>query len=245
VLNYFQPPESWNNPASSALKKENSSYMDISFIEASRESTFDWHIVQVKKWLQFDGGRKLDSALVYASVELRAAIERYLFELLFLLKEGKLFAEEEKRCRSQKGLFALIQETDPFYRKTFEFTRLVADITPGSPEITIVDTAFLRKGWENLSEYCHMHLDPERAFGSPGREFQKKGFALIGEILQKFHEWERESNCGVLRRSSQPDEVRDVYDKFIRSEIDADQAKRMLILIEPVLISRQLLKQSI
>lgn len=36
------------------------------FLEAPRDVTFDWHIVQAKKWLEFDGGRELDSVLVYA-----------------------------------------------------------------------------------------------------------------------------------------------------------------------------------
>ena len=160
--------------------------MGIFFIEASRDVTFDWHVVQVRKWLRFDGGRELDSVLVYAAVELRAAIERYVFELLYLLKEGSFSTDEEKRCRSISGIFALMKETDPFYRKTVEFTKLVAAITPGLPEVTVVDTGFLKRKWENLSEYCHMQFHPERTFRSLGKEFQKQGFALIREVLQKF-----------------------------------------------------------
>ena len=44
---------------------------------------------------------------------------------------------------------------------------------------------------------------------------------MIREILHKFHEWKVESNCAVLARSSLPEEVRNVYDKFIREDIDA------------------------
>lgn len=58
--------------------------MNIPFLEAPREVTFDWHIVQAKKWLEFDGGRELDSILVHAAVELRAAIERYIQPLAVL-----------------------------------------------------------------------------------------------------------------------------------------------------------------
>jgi hypothetical protein len=171
------------------------------------------------------------------------AIERYVFELLNLLKEHKLSRDEERRCRSIEGIFALMKETDPFYRKTIEFTKLVVAITPGLPEVTVVDTAYLHRKWKELSEYCHMQLRPEGTFGSQGREFQKRGFALIREILQKFHEWKVESNCAVLACSSLPEEVRDVYDKFIREEIDVGQAKRMLVLMEPVLQVRMGLRQ--
>jgi hypothetical protein len=217
--------------------------MTISFLEVPREVTFDWHIVQAKTWLEFDKGRELDSVLVYAAVELRAAIERYIFELLYLLKEGKLSANEERRCRSIRGIFALMEETDPLYRKTIEFTKIVAAITPGLPEITIVDTAYLNRKWQDLSEYCHMQFRPAETFGSQGRKFQKQGFVLIREVLQKFHDWKIESNCAVLARSSLPAEVRAVYDKFVRKDIDADQAKRMLVLMEPVLQARQGLGQ--
>jgi len=212
--------------------------MNVSFLETPRDVTFDWHVVQAKKWLAFDARRELDSVLVYAAVELRAAIERYVFELLYLLKEGKLSADEEKRCRSITGIFALMKETDPFYRKTIEFTKLVISITPGLPEITVVDTAYLTRRWQDLSQYCHMQFHPEQTFESRGRKFQKHGFALIREILQKFQEWRVESSCGILARSSLPQEVRNVYDRFLREEMDAGQTKRMLILMEPVLRSR-------
>ena len=212
--------------------------MSIPFLESPREVSFDWHIVQTMKWLEFDGGRKLDSTLVYAAVELRAAIERYVFELLYLLKEGNLSQDEQKRCRSIAGIFALMKETDPFYRKTIEFTKLVASFSPGLPKITIVDTAYLNRKWRDLSEYCHMQFHPEETFASNARKFQETGFALIREVLQKFQEWKVESNCAILARSSLPEEVRDVYDRFIREEIDAGQAKRMLILMEPMLRAR-------
>jgi hypothetical protein len=143
--------------------------MNIPFLEAPREVTFDWHIVQATKWLEFDAGRELDSVLLYAAVELRAAIERYIFELLYLLKEGELSGDEEKRCRSITGIFALMKETDSFYRKTIEFTKLVISITPGLPEITVVDTAYLKRKWQDLSEYCHMQFRPEETFRSQGK----------------------------------------------------------------------------
>ena len=116
-------------------------------------------------------------------------------------------------------------------------------MTPGLQEIAVVDTAYLNRKWQALSEYCHMQLRPEETFRSEYRKFQKRGFTLIREVLQKFHEWKVESNCAVIARSSLPEEVRDVYDRFIREEIDVGQAKRMLVLMEPVLQARMNLGQ--
>ena len=77
--------------------------MNASFLETPREVTFDWHVVHAAKWLEFDGVRELGSVLVYAAVELRAAIERYVFELLYLLKEGKFSADEGERIGERIG----------------------------------------------------------------------------------------------------------------------------------------------
>lgn len=218
--------------------------MNLSFLEQPRQVSFDWHIVQVKKWLDYDSERELDSVLVYASIELRIAIERYIFELLCLLKEQELSKEDELKCRSINGLFELMKETDPYYRKTIEFTKIVASLfsSSGGPEITVVDTAYLRRKWQELSEYCHKQLYPNKTFGSYNREFQERGFALIREVFEKFHEWKFESVCGVLRRSSMPEEVKSVYDKFVNGHLGSDQVRRILSIMEPVLQTRSLWK---
>jgi hypothetical protein len=169
---------------------------------------------------------------------MRLSIERYLFELLALLKNMNFSAEEERKCRSINGIFALMQETDPEYRKTVEFTRIVASVIPNSPEITIVDTAYLRRKWEELSNYCHKQLAPEESFASPNREFQERGFKLLDEILARFKDWKWESVCGIIHKDSMPDEVKEVYDKFVREEITSEETRRMLQIMEPVLSNR-------
>jgi len=213
--------------------------VNLLFLERPREVSFEWHLVQVKKWLDFDSRRELDSVLVYASADLRIAIERYIFELVYLLKGFKLSPGEERKCRSIKGLFALMQDIDPFYRKTIEFTKMVASMCSyGGPEIQVVDTSYLRKKWEQLSEYCHKHLQPNETFSSMNRSFQKKGFSLIREILDKFCEWGPATACGVIQRTSMPPEVEYIYNLFVTGKIDDAQARRMLLITEPVLHDR-------
>lgn len=51
-------------------------------------------------------------------------------------------------------------------------------------------------------------------------------------------EWERKGACGIIKKSSMPPEVVNVYEKYINDEIDEDQAKRMLKLMEPILRKR-------
>ena len=51
-------------------------------LERQRGVTCDWHLSQARALVNFDRGRQLDSTLVYAALELRAAIEREFMELL-------------------------------------------------------------------------------------------------------------------------------------------------------------------
>lgn len=212
--------------------------VDITFLEQNREVTFDWHITQALKWLKFDNGRKLDSTLIYACVDLRIAIERYILEFLILLKSGKFTEAEISRCRSINGIFSLMRETDLFYRKTAEFTLLIASITPEIPEITIVDTSYLRRKWEELSEYCHKQLEPSDSYGSNNREWQSKGFQLIDEIISRFREWKIQSNVAILLPDTMDEETRYIYDRFANDEITSSQAKKMLEIIDPIMRRR-------
>jgi hypothetical protein len=213
--------------------------MDFSFLEQPRKVSFDWHLLQVKKWLDYDSGRELDSVLVYVSTELRIAIERYIFELLYLLKGERLPPDDEQRCRSIKGLFTVMKETDPFYRKTIEFTKMVASMQSyDGPEIKVADTKYLRQKWQQLSEYCHRQLHPNETFASLNRSFQKRGFSLVREVFSRFCEWKPGNASGAICRASMPEEVEDVYNKFVAEEIDEGQARRMLLIMEPVLRDR-------
>jgi len=211
---------------------------DLSFLEEKRQVTFDWHITQVLKWLKYDKGRKLDSVLIYASLELRCAIERYLLELLYLLKDRKLTPDDEIRCRSKDGILNLMKETEPYYIKRAKFTNLIASITPGMPKVVIVDIKYIIRMWNTLSNYCHKQLRTEESFESVNREFQEKGFKIIREVVSKFIDWESKGAFGIINKESMPPEVRSVYYKYIKDEIDEGQAKRMLKLMEPVLRSR-------
>lgn len=213
--------------------------MKTEFLENPREVSFDWHITQVLKWLDFDNGRHLDSTLVYAIVELRCAIERFWFELLFILKDQNLTPDEEARCRSKDGILQFIKETEPYYVKRARFTNLIASVTPGMPQVIIVDFKYLIRKWHKLSDYCHKHLRPAEAFGSPNRGFQEKGFQLIGEVVDRFKEWGRKTALGIVSKASMPPETKSIYDKYVDGEIDESQARRMLDLVTPILGARR------
>jgi hypothetical protein len=210
----------------------------MDWLSEPRQVQSEWHIRQAKRWLDYDAGRCLDNVLVYAAVELRAAIERTLLELLVLVRGAPLTPEDLQRARSMRGLDALLQQADSVYRKTIEFTTLVAEVTPGMPRVAAVDTTYLRRRWHDLSEYCHFQMKPATTFQSEGRRFQMVGFEIVRDVLDRFLEWRVHTSTGVIQRSTMPAETRAIYDRFVAGELAADQVRRMLTIAEPVLLRR-------
>lgn len=209
-----------------------------SLIEEKREVSYDWHLAQAIKWLKYDNGRELDSILVYASVDLRIAIERYFFELLLLLKSNNLTSQEQDRCTSKDGILDFVRETEPYYVKRAKFTNLIAAITPGFPRVVIVDFKYLTNKWHTLSEYCHKQLAPKESFDSTNREFQNKGFKVIKDTVDYFMKIERTQAFGLVNPQTMPIEVKNVYEKYINDDIDDEKAKGTLRIMEPVLRQR-------
>ena len=206
--------------------------MNLRFLERQRGVTFEWHYDQVKRWLDFDGGRHLDSVLVYASFELRCAIERYLLELLVLLSDEGFSPELVKGTkRITRNFKKLLARIEPYYGKRVEFTNIVSSLTPGLPKVHQADLSYLMNRWNDLSAYCHKLYEPDESWRSPNSKYQKKGFQLIEDIIDVVDGWFRVGERGILSKESMPPDTADVYSMFIESKIDSGQVRRMLDLL--------------
>jgi hypothetical protein len=209
-------------------------------LERSRQVTSDWHLSQARELIAFDAGRELDTVLVYAALEVRAAIERELLELLVLCRgKNELTDDELRRAKSQQGLEALLKEADANYRVTVEFTKIAMSNDPHAPKISPIDTKFLRKSWQALSSYCHFQAKPAQAWESPNREFQKKGYSIIQQVLNRFDEWRKTGSRGVIQVSTMPQESRYIYDRFVSGKITASETRRLLDMVAPILDTRR------
>ena len=129
-------------------------------------------------------------------------------------------------------MFALMRESDPVYRKTFAFTKMYLSIVLGVNEIEPTNTAFLTRKWHDLSNYCHKLLKPADSFQSPNREFQKKGFKLICEVIKYFKQLEGNLG-GYLRPDAMSEVLRSVYERYLNDEIDEQSIKRNLRIMAP------------
>jgi len=210
----------------------------LDFLMEPREVTCGWHLRQAYRWLRYDRGRELDNVLVYASFELRAAIERSLLECLLLITGGKLSEKELSACRKPGGVCGLIGKYEPAYRKRVQFSQIVISLDPKLPNVVFLDLRLLRKRWSELSEFCHKQNEPSQTFSSPDRSFQKRGFKLIRETLNELTDENWESNRGLINPDGMEPEVREIYEKFADDRLDADQVRRMLTIMEPALKQR-------
>lgn len=213
--------------------------IDEEILTSPRGVTSAWHLQQAKRLLDFDADRHLDTVLVYAAIELRTAIERYLCELLLLLRSGEVTDEDAHQCRKIGGVFRLIKDADPLYRKTITFTNIIASTHPQLSDIKMVNTSRMQRFWSDLSEFCHKQLDPEQTFKSPGRDFQDKGFALLNEVLSFFSSSAVHGIGMMMLRSSMEPEVQQIYDDFVKDMITENDAKQMLHIAAPVLAKRR------
>jgi hypothetical protein len=207
-------------------------------LEAPREVTAAWHIRQAKRLLETDAGRELDSVLVYVALELRTAVERCLFELIALAQERDLTDQDVRRARSMQGLGALLKEADSAARQTIQFTAIVASLTPGIPAVGEIDPGYLVRVWSELSEYCHFHAQPDKTWQSPERGFQRKGFTLVRQVLDKLLGWRERSSLGFIERSTMPAETQAIYDEFVSRRIDAEETRKRLLEAEPAIRAR-------
>lgn len=211
---------------------------NLKFLEDGRKVNSNWHLQQVSNWLEFDDGRCLDSVVVYASFELRCAIERYLFELAYVLNGKIITPAQLEKCGRIRGLLEVLKKIEPEYKKRTEFANLMADVVPGMPRILTVDFGFLKKSWHSLSKYCHQQFYPGITFESPNREFQIKGISLINGIIQKMKDWHRLGELGALDTKQLPSEVMELFDKYKSGQVNDEQTRTLLLLMQPVLEQR-------
>jgi hypothetical protein len=212
--------------------------VNASFLEKPRDVTAGWHYLQTKAWLEYDNGRNLDNVLVYASFELRMAIERYWFRLLALLAGGKIGPEQEKRCKTKDGLLSEIKKEEPNIRKRIEFSNAALAAYPFIPKHPAVDMKFLIRSWNDLSQYCHKYLRPTSSWDSQNREFQRNGFMELKKVFDYMTSLLYPNVAALLSRDDLAPEIGDLLDKYMADEISLGQVERRLDLMEPILSQR-------
>lgn len=209
------------------------------FLNCKRFVTYDWHINQAERLLNYALENESDNALIYATVECRMALERYVFEMSILVKGSNLTEEELKSTDRVNGVFKLLEITMVDYKKHLTFCNLIMEINNIPLKINIPNLKMFKKLINKLSKYCHLQFKPLETIDEPNKKWFIKGTSLVQETVEIL---KSSKLNGAINIESMENEVLEVYDKFLQKKLDIDATRIQLKLMGPVLKMRKALE---
>ena len=159
-------------------------------LKQPRQSSGDYHAAAGMAWRRYGQKDLLHSPLAYSAFEFRLAIERYVFEIYYLVLRDKLVSagdlpyEDLGKIDSFSSLIKLLHENTGSkltLRRAFVFNRVFARVfTPLPQRLSIPDIGKFHKHWQQLSNYCHRQLEPEITWKS--EDWIKKGYNSLNDV---------------------------------------------------------------
>jgi hypothetical protein len=202
-----------------------------------RQVTSEWHVEQASALLAYAQENASPTALVYSSLEVRIALERFVFEMS-VLAGGGVFTPEELRQASQKdGVFDLLRRKIEDYRRHLEFCNLISEVNHVPIRIPIPDVRRFRRLITEMSGYCHFQKDPAETVHDPQQRWFLKGIAAVRDAIAILTELLRNQR-GAVPRDTMASEVRDLFDRYMAEQCDLQTARIQLQIMSPVLEAR-------
>ncbi len=226
------------------------SYSIDELVLKNRSTTADFHVVAGRSWRIIGEEQKLHSPLAYSAFEFRCAIERYLFELLWLVFGGNLTRKQEKAAANVANLIReLVRReggSNPTKRfEVFERKQLFSRIFSkgiGMPRHDwpgVVDLKQLERHWTKLSEFCHRQLKPKKTWEAMGDAWVQKGYVLLNEVESYLWKMMVDAGVGWVNTGSLPSEMVQARNDFISGKIDEDDLLTRMDLMAPILKRRE------
>ena len=212
-------------------------------VRRKRLTTADHHLLAGRAWRLLGDPELLHSPLAYGAFELRCAIERCLFEFLWLTQNRKL---TKKDFTVASNLSNLVKEllkrhggVDTLRRK-MSFARAFSEAqrVPMSDRPAVFEVKKLEKLWGRLSEYCHRQLEPKKTWESMGEAWIKKGYTFLHETEDYLWQIMVDSKLGWMDHTSLPPEMVDARDAYMCEQINDSGLKMRMDLMTPVLMMR-------
>ena len=188
-------------------------------------------------WLDFAERNQSVCALQYAAHDTRQAIEHILFEAVVLCVGTKLDREDYRKCLGNSTkLHKVVDRLNPEYQLLVRFTQVVMTTDPNAPSIVAWDHAKLLKFFGVVSTYLHWPGEPKESVDSAA--WLEKGIARVREAARYI--WDRKTTgfSGVAMPDGMTPEIRSLWERFRRGEIDLDGARRAADLAYPILKKR-------
>ncbi len=206
-----------------------------------RECDSSWLILQAESLCRLAKENGNCSALVYAALETRNAIEQLFFDLAYLCRPASGFARKDwEACRKKGGVFHVFARFGHDYQKRIEFTQLCLSLEHDSPRVIAWDTKKLQKYWGKVSEFCHFQGISTETTEADFDVWLVKGIALVEEIFGYFESEMSRASSGVLRPETMQHEVKTAWEDFKCGRIDLSNLRTRLQIMQPVVQQRRM-----
>ena len=211
--------------------------MSDELLSGRRGVTSDWYFDQAEDLLNVALQHDSATALVYAAVEARNALERFVLEMALLATGSPLSEAQLRTAQRRDGAFQLLDQAANNYRRHLEFTNLALEVGGDPFRVAVPNIGQFRRFRTELSDYCHFQLDPAATVNHPQRTWFIEGTARVKAALDLLRSLRSQVN-GLILPDSMPSEVREVFQAFLAEEIDTQTARTRLRLMHPVLEER-------
>jgi len=202
-----------------------------------RGVTSDWYFDQAEALLEFALKHDSATALVYAALEARNALERFVLEMALLATGGQLSEAQVRTAQRRDGAFQLLDQALKNYRRHVQFTNLALEVGRDPFRVALPNIGQFRRLRTELSDYCHFQADPAATVNHPQRRWFIEGTTRVKAALDLLRGLRSQVN-GIILPESMPPEVREVFQVFLADEIDMPTARIRLRLMHPVLEER-------
>ncbi|WPC67346.1 hypothetical protein SBP18_02265 [Rhodoferax ferrireducens] len=185
-------------------------------------------------WLDFAKSNRNISALEYAALETRLAIEQLFFEQLVVGVGTRLEAREYKKCSGNANkLNEIIVRLIPRYERLVAFTKAMA---PAGVPITEWDNRALIQQSGKVSAYLHWSGGLDVTIQS--EKWYEKGIATVEAAANYIWAGLTTGNTGVLAIEKLEPEMRELWELYANNEITIESAVERAETLEPVLKAR-------
>lgn len=185
-------------------------------------------------WLDFAKSQRNISALEYAALETRLAIEQLLFEQLVVGVGTKLEAREYKKCCGNANkLNEIIGRLIPRYERLVAFTKAMA---PAGIPITEWDNRALIQHSGKVSTYLHWSGGLDVTVES--EQWYTKGISTVEAAATYIWAGLTTGNTGVMAIEKLEPEMRELWERYANDEITIESAVKRAETLEPLLKER-------
>ena len=200
-----------------------------------RDVSSRWHSEQAKALIEEAKITGSATVLVYAALEARLSVERCIFELGLLVRDGSFSADEVRNALAQKGLNNFLPKLVGDWQRYFEFSAEVASLNGLKLPAQVVPRCNLfQQSITRLSGYCHWIADPATTLQDPNAAWFSKGVSFVEDALAQVA---NAPHCALTINSLAP-EVKALWESYRDDKIDLVSVRTQLRLMQPVLESR-------